>query len=143
MRNALNALQSTVSGFGIVTMDNVFKVCDQPHPKKIKIMIDKILQGKTKEAQDVVVHLYNSGYAATDIIQTIFRVTKAYEMPEPQKLEYVREIGFTHLRISEGLNSLLQLLGCVARLSAMVHKKLFPVIKIANVDSNQLIPMDV
>jgi replication factor C subunit 2/4 len=36
MRNALNALQSTVSGFSSVTAENVFKVCDQPHPQKIR-----------------------------------------------------------------------------------------------------------
>jgi replication factor C subunit 2/4 len=31
MRNALNALQSTVSGFGRVTSENVFKVCPLLH----------------------------------------------------------------------------------------------------------------
>ncbi len=42
MRNALNALQSTVSGFGPhVTAENVFKVCDQPQPKKVKVVIDQ------------------------------------------------------------------------------------------------------
>ena len=32
MRNALNALQATKAGFGLVNDTNVFKVCDQPHP---------------------------------------------------------------------------------------------------------------
>lgn len=41
MRNALNSLQSTVSGFGYVSADNVFKVCDQPQPTKVKQIIDK------------------------------------------------------------------------------------------------------
>jgi replication factor C subunit 2/4 len=31
MRNALNALQSTVSGFALVTAENVFKVSVQTH----------------------------------------------------------------------------------------------------------------
>lgn len=43
-------------------------------------------------------------------------MTKAYDMPEPKKLAFIREIGFTHMRISEGLNTQLQLLGCAARL---------------------------
>lgn len=129
MRNALNSLQSTVSGFGFVSMENVFKVCDQPHPKKIRGAIDSIREGRTKDAQDVVLQLCASGYAPTDIIQTIFRVTKAYDMPEQQKLEFIREIGFTHLRISEGLNTQLQLLGCIARLSNFVHNGTFPAVK--------------
>ncbi len=41
MRNALNSLQSTVSGFGFVTAANVFKVCDQPQPTKVRIAIEK------------------------------------------------------------------------------------------------------
>ena len=84
-----------------------------------------------KDAQDVIMSMWGSGYAATDIIQTLFKVpsniiyslifslqkvTKAYDMPEPLKLEFIREIGFTHMRIAEGLNTQLQLLGCVARL---------------------------
>ena len=120
MRNALNALQSTVSGFGHVSQENVFKVCDQPHPRQIMDAIRRAAEGKTKEAQTTILKLYGDGYAATDIIQTLFRVTKSMsDLPEPQKLEFIREIGFTHMRIAEGLNTQLQLLGCVARLSAL------------------------
>ena len=45
------------------------------------------------------------------------------DMPEPLKLEFIREIGFTHMRISEGLNTQLQLMGCVARLCAIQHRQ--------------------
>jgi replication factor C subunit 2/4 len=38
------------------------------------------------------------------------------DLPEPIKLEYIREIGFSHMRIAEGLNTKLQLLGCIGRL---------------------------
>lgn len=38
-------------------------------------------------------------------------------LPEPLKLEYIKEIGFAHMRISDGLNTYLQLAGLVARLS--------------------------
>ena len=41
MRHALNGLQSTVSGFGHVSSANVFKVCDQPHPLKLKAAINR------------------------------------------------------------------------------------------------------
>jgi replication factor C subunit 2/4 len=41
------------------------------------------------------------------------------DMPEVDKLEFIREIGFTHMRISEGLNTPLQIAGCMARLAAL------------------------
>ena len=68
--------------------------------------------------------LHNLGYSASDIIGTVFKVTKAHEtLPEGVKLEFLREIGFTHMRISNGVNTLLQLLGLVSRLSDMVEAK--------------------
>lgn len=104
---------------GHVSSENVFKVCDQPHPLKVKLSIQHALEGKTKECVDVVSDLWSKGYAATDIIQTLFRVTRSMEIAEQKKLDFIREIGFTHMRIAEGLNSKLQLLGCMARLSCI------------------------
>ena len=37
-------------------------------------------------------------------------------MAEFLKLEFIKEIGMTHMRIVEGVNSLLQLSGLLARL---------------------------
>lgn len=63
-----------------------------------------------------MVSLWNQGYSAVDILTTVFRVVKNYEMLEYLKLEYIREIGFTHMKAVSGVNSLLQLAGLVARL---------------------------
>lgn len=44
MRQALNNLQSTFSGFGVVNSENVFKVCDQPHPLLVKSIVEACLK---------------------------------------------------------------------------------------------------
>lgn len=116
MRNALNNLQATYSGFGHVNQTNVFKVCDQPHPTTVKAIIGYCILGETKPAVERTQSLWETGYSCSDIIGTLFKVTKAHDMPEALKLEFLREIGFCHMRISEGCRSLLQLLGLVARL---------------------------
>lgn len=47
----------------------------------------------------------------------MFRVTKTMPtLSEHTKLEFIREIGFTHMRILEGVQTYLQLAGCLARL---------------------------
>lgn len=123
MRHALNNLQASSylassSGGGTVNQNTVFKVCDQPHPKIVADIITFCSKGNTKEAADTMRSLYQSGYSASDIIGTIFKVVKARtDLSEGLKLEFMREIGFTHMRISDGVNSLLQLVGLVARLS--------------------------
>lgn len=35
MRGALNNMQATIAGYGKLTYENVFKVCDQPKPEMI------------------------------------------------------------------------------------------------------------
>ena len=68
--------------------------------------------------------LYKSGYSSIDMISTIFKVVKNYDqsMIEYLKLEYIKEIGFVHMRILSGVNSMLQLSGLVARLCAVADK---------------------
>lgn len=122
MRNALNNLQATNSGFGHVNQLNVFKVCDQPHPTIVKEIIDFCLKGETNEGVKSMTALYNTGYSCNDIIGTVFKVTKAHlSIPEAMKLEYLREIGFTHMRIADGVNSKLQLLGLISRLCQKIE----------------------
>jgi replication factor C subunit 2/4 len=120
MRHAINNLQASVflSKGGTVNQATVFKVCDQPHPKTVGEIVSFCQVGDTKKAADTMQALFRSGYSASDIIGTIFKVVKARtDLPEALKLEYLREIGFTHMRIADGVNTLLQLLGLVARLS--------------------------
>lgn len=119
MRQAINNLQSTYNGFGHINSENVFKVCDEPHPVLIKTMLQNCGDQKLDEAMKILAHLWKLGYSADDIINVIFRVTKTAQMPEFLKLEYIKLIGLTHAKISEGLNSLLQLNALLARMTKL------------------------
>ncbi|EFW22580.1 replication factor C subunit 4 [Coccidioides posadasii str. Silveira] len=117
MRQAINNLQSTWAGFGFVSGDNVFRVVDSPHPVKVQAMIKACYEGKVDSALDTLTELWDLGYSSHDIISTMFRVTKTIpSLPEHSKLEFIKEIGFTHMRILEGLQTFVQLSGCVAKL---------------------------
>jgi replication factor C subunit 2/4 len=48
MRQALNNLQSTHSGFGLISPANVYKVCDQPHPVAMQAIIKSCMEGTTR-----------------------------------------------------------------------------------------------
>ena len=122
MRHALNNLQASNSlakglGDGQVDEKTVFQVCDQPHPNVVRSMVDSCYKGDFHKANAELQKLWTLGYSSSDIIGTLFKVTKAHDdMEEGTKLEFLREIGFTHMRISNGVNSLLQLLGLMGRL---------------------------
>ncbi|EKU21354.1 replication factor C subunit 2/4 [Nannochloropsis gaditana CCMP526] len=125
MRNAINNLQSTYSGFGYVNQANVFKVCDQPHPLLMKEVLDLCAgSGDLKAAQEKLLRVWNLGYSASDIVGTLFKVCRNHgTMNEGTKLNFIREIGMVHMRIAEGLNSRTQILGLLAKLCALQHKQ--------------------
>ena len=120
MRQALNNMQATHSGFGYVNQENVFKVCDQPHPQVIADMRRALLtRQRGRRVRPDQAFLYAAGFSAMDIIGTVYRVAKNYNseaMPEFVKLEMIREIGFAHMRVGDGVNSLLQMAGLCAKL---------------------------
>lgn len=130
MRQALNNLQSTVSGFGFVSADNVYKVCDSPHPALVQSIVLACQRGEIEPAMEGLDKLCSLGYAPVDIISTFFRVVKMMpkeRLDEAMQLDFIKEIGFMHMRILEGVNSRLQLtsLLCSLCMRATPHQKLF------------------
>ncbi|XP_078167412.1 replication factor C 2 [Carex rostrata] len=121
MRQALNNLQATFSGFRFVNQDNVFKVCDQPHPFHVKNMIKNVMEGNFDDACAILKQLYDLGYSPTDIITTLFRIIKNYDMAEVLKLEFLKETGFAHMRICDGVGSYLQLSGLLAKFALVTQ----------------------
>ncbi|KAK6453630.1 DNA replication factor C [Scheffersomyces xylosifermentans] len=118
MRQAINNLQSTVAGFGFVNDVNVFKIVDQPHP----LVIQKILIACTKnkdidEALALLDGLWDKGYSAIDIVTSTFKVAKTLPgIGEQKRLELIKEIGFVHMRVLEGVSTYLQLCGMYAKI---------------------------
>ncbi|KAI0275051.1 P-loop containing nucleoside triphosphate hydrolase protein [Gloeopeniophorella convolvens] len=63
MRQAINNLQSTWSGFGFVSGDNVFKVCDQPHPIIVQGMIRACSKGDVEGSMAKLQELWEQATA--------------------------------------------------------------------------------
>ena len=104
MRQAVNNLQSTFSGFNFVGAEQVFKVCDQPHPVKVQSLIAACAKGDIDTAMSNLEDLWKQGYAAVDIVTTLFRVTKSMDaLAEYVKLEFIKVCLF--LSLEDPLNA--------------------------------------
>lgn len=124
MRQAINNLQSTWAGFGFVSGENVFRVVDSPHPIKVQAVVKACWEGQVEGALEGLHELWALGYSCHDIVSTMFRVTKSMEgLSEHARLEFIREIGFCHMRVLEGVQTLVQLGGCVAKMCKVNMKK--------------------
>lgn len=120
MRQAINNLQSTVTGFEFVNEANVFKIVDQPHPVIIEKILSKcILEKNFDHAMDLLDELIKKGYSIVDIVNQTFKVTKFLSfLEEKKRLEVIKEIGFVHMRVLEGVSTYLQLY----RLFAIIYE---------------------
>lgn len=60
------------------------------------------------------------------MVQTVFRVARSMDMDEPLLLDVLKEIGFTQMRIADGMTTILQMQGMVCRIyqRAEAHRAL-------------------
>ncbi|KAI1723218.1 ATPase family associated with various cellular activities (AAA) domain-containing protein [Ditylenchus destructor] len=123
MRQALNNLQCTVAGYGKVTKEAVFKVCDEPHPEKLREMFELCVHGEVFKAFGIMNELYRLGYSVDDLMTSMFKLVKVIDVPEALRLEFIIEIGKCHALVVQGLTTRIQLAGLVARL-CHAHQKL-------------------
>ncbi|CAI4052564.1 hypothetical protein SUVZ_15G0610 [Saccharomyces uvarum] len=121
MRQAINNLQSTVAGHGLVNADNVFRIVDSPHPLIVKKML---LAPNLDDSINILrTDLWKKGYSSIDIVTTSFRVTKNLtQVKESVRLEMIKEIGLTHMRILEGVGTYLQLASMLAKIRKLNTK---------------------
>ena len=84
---------AAVAGFGLVNGENVFKVCDQPHPIAVQNLLRSCNKGNVEDALESLRELWGKGYSAVDIIGTMFRVVKTMDvLSEYMKLEFIKVI---------------------------------------------------
>ncbi|KAL3085161.1 hypothetical protein niasHS_010230 [Heterodera schachtii] len=117
MRQALNNLQCTAAGYGTITKDYVYRVCDEPHPEKMCNIFDCCINGRTQEAFDLIDELCCLGYSVDDLVGVMFKTAKIADIPEILRLEFITEIGKCHALVVQGVSTRLQLAGLLSRLS--------------------------
>jgi replication factor C subunit 2/4 len=120
MRTALNNLQSTYAGTGSITADHVFQVVDQPNPRIVLDMLQLCHEGQLRKAIEMLEVLHSDGYASADIVTNMFKLVKNTPIPDGKKANFIREIGMTQLRVTDGCDSLLQLTALLARMCVAV-----------------------
>jgi len=107
MRYALNNLQATAAGFGYINKDNVFRVCDQPHPDLMANVIKFCVTGKFSNACASIDEVFNEGYNIVDLINTLTKVIQNMNdfKSEELRLNYLKEASIVKMKTLEGNNS--------------------------------------
>eukprot|EP00922_Rhytidocystis_sp_ex-Travisia-forbesii_P028116 GHVS01041272.1.p1 GENE.GHVS01041272.1~~GHVS01041272.1.p1 ORF type:complete len:360 (-),score=49.39 GHVS01041272.1:284-1363(-) len=109
MRNAINNLQATATGFGTVTGTNVLKVCSIPSPELLQRYLSSCCSGDYQKARQITVDLIYNGYSPIDVVGTLRSVLRRYQCAEHLLLEFLKLTGTTQAIMAQGLDTVLQL----------------------------------
>lgn len=117
MRKAINILQLIHITFDKITEDHVYNLCDKPHPKIIGSIIKECINNNIKNALDTLNDLYDDGYSSSDIALSMVNYLKSNkEIPPQVNIEYLAVVSRSYIIISKGINTKIQLNGCIASL---------------------------
>ena len=119
MRQAINNLQLTYNGYIEIIPENVYRLCDKPHPLIIQSIFIACSKKDIVTSLKYLTDLGDKGYSSSDISLSMLNTLKNIGVniiDEKTKIMYMEEISKTCLNISKGINTPLQLTGCVAAL---------------------------
>ena len=120
MRHALNSLQATATGMGLVSAAHVHAMVDTPPMARMQQILTHSAAGHVAPAADILRAMCRQGYAPLDVLGALFRAAKtATALDDKTQMLMIREIGLGHVRALDGMCSLLQLVGLLARLARL------------------------
>ena len=116
VRQAINNLEATYHGYKTVTDANVYKLCYHPHPKIVVEIIKECVNMNIIKGIEYIHELKNCGYCTNDILQTLLNSLREIKIDEDIRINFIKIISDAYINVSEGVDSNLQLYGCVSRM---------------------------
>lgn len=124
IRQSINNLECIYYSFKILDEQTVYKLIDKPKPFYISEIIKNCYSGNYIKTINIVKSLYNKGYTPNDILLTfmkyLFESTNNFdnvvELKEETKFKIYEIISLCYIRVNGGIDTLLQLCGCISKI---------------------------
>lgn len=118
IRQSINNLECIYYAFGKLSTDNIYIMIDKPKPIYIEKIINDCLNGNLIDAIETTKELYLKGYYPNDILLTFMKclLEKDLKIKETTKLKIHEIISLSYIRVNGGIDTLLQLYGCIAKI---------------------------
>lgn len=117
LRSGINFLQMIYNKNNKITLEEVNKLCDLPQQIIIKQMIQLALEKDFRQSIGILQMLIDKGYSGSDITLGMISTLKSNitnDIEENIKMKIMYHVSMGSHKISQGVDTLLQLSGCVA-----------------------------
>jgi len=132
IRQAINNLECIYYSFGELNKDNVYKLIDKPKPYYINQIIENCLKQNYSQTINTVKMLHNNGYTPNDILLTFMcylfdnnsenNTITSNQISHEKKLEIYEILSLSYIRVNAGVDTLLQLCGCISKIYMCLSK---------------------
>lgn len=130
IRQSINNLECIYYSFGKLDEKNVYKLIDKPKPYYIAQIISSCYANDYNHTIQIVKSLYYKGYTPNDILLTFMKYlfessndyatdsnpTDEFNIKDETRLKIYEIISLSYIRVNGGIDTLLQLCGCISKI---------------------------
>lgn len=116
LRASINILDAINNGFSNIIIDNIIKLSYEPCPKKIIRLIQECANREFYKCINIIDELRFEGYCGSDILLIMIKILKEVDIDEEIRMKYLNIISEYYSKISDGLDTKLQLYGCISKI---------------------------
>ena len=116
VRSAINYLQRVHNTYKLVNLENVTTIIDKPNHVIMSQLLKTVIEKKFENAKPIIDELINKGYYGLDIVRSLFKVIREYEMNDQLRLKYMSIMGNTEINLIQGGDEYLQILSLVSKM---------------------------
>ena len=120
IRQSINNLECIYYSGLDFNENNVYNILDRPKQLYIDEILDFCLKGELDNAINIVYNLYNKGYTPNDILLTFMKCLMENNIETNLDQDYILKIyeiiSLTYIRVNGGIDTLLQLCGCISKI---------------------------
>jgi len=119
IRQCINNLECIIYTNNSVTIKTIDNLINVPKVEYIKKIIELCKEKNLDEALLVITKLFNNGYSSNDILLIFMKYIEYNQIDNidhEMKLKLYKIISSSYIRVNDGINTLLQLYGCISNI---------------------------
>jgi replication factor C subunit 2/4 len=116
IRASINLLEAINNGFNHISCENISKISFQPNSDKILNIIKECASRNIINSIKLINELKKEGYCGTDILLAMINILKQVSIDENIRIKYVDIILQSYNKVIDGLDTNLQLYGCISKM---------------------------
>lgn len=125
IRQSINNLECIYYSGNDFNENTIYYILDKPKPFYINNILNYCVNNNLEDAINTLTELYNKGYTPNDILLSFMKYLmenkESINLEEEYILKIYEIISLTYIRVNGGIDTLLQLCGCIAKICLYLH----------------------